>query len=82
MPAQAWRDAAEDLTITVVAPSELLDETGQIAAVAVAWVESFGSAQAQSWPVFDRPGDRAVSSAMATAVLLAHQRRVPRAVRP
>jgi hypothetical protein len=45
MPAQAWRDAAEDLTITVVAPYELLDEAGHIAAMAVAWVESFGSAQ-------------------------------------
>jgi hypothetical protein len=45
MPAQAWREAAEDLTITVVAPYELLDEAGHIAAVAVAWVESFGSAQ-------------------------------------
>jgi hypothetical protein len=41
--AHAWRDAAEDLGITVAAPCELLDEGGNISAVAVAWVESFGS---------------------------------------
>jgi len=43
MAAHAWRDAAEDLGITVVAPYELLDDSGDISAVAVAWVESFGS---------------------------------------
>jgi hypothetical protein len=42
---RAWRDAAEDLQITVVAPYELSDAAGNIAAVAVAWIESFGSAQ-------------------------------------
>jgi hypothetical protein len=41
--AHARRDAAEDPGITVVAPYELLDESGNISAVAVAWVESFGS---------------------------------------
>ena len=41
--AHAWRDAAEDLGITVVAPYELLDKSGNISALAVAWVESFGS---------------------------------------
>lgn len=45
MAAQAWRDAAEDLRITVVAPYELLDEAGDVAAVVVARIESFGSVQ-------------------------------------
>jgi hypothetical protein len=45
MVAHAWRDAAEDLGITVVAPYELLNKAGDVAAVGVAWIESFGSAQ-------------------------------------
>jgi hypothetical protein len=45
MVAHAWRDAAEDLKVTVVAPCELLHKAGDVAAVAVAWIASFGSVQ-------------------------------------
>jgi hypothetical protein len=43
--ANAWRDAAEDLGITVVAPYGLLDAGGEVDSAAVAWIESFGSVQ-------------------------------------
>jgi hypothetical protein len=42
---RAWRDAAEDLGIFVVAPYELVDKSGVVAALAVAWIGSFGSPQ-------------------------------------
>jgi hypothetical protein len=42
---RAWRDAAQDLTISVVAPYYLVDMTGVVAAVVVAWIGSFGSQQ-------------------------------------
>ena len=42
---RAWREAAEDLRITVVAPYPLVDQAGDSAGLAVAWIESFGSAQ-------------------------------------
>lgn len=42
---RAWREAAEDLTISVVAPYYLVDITGVVGAVMVAWIGSFGSQQ-------------------------------------
>lgn len=43
--AGAWRDAAEDLRISVVAPYELVDESAVVDAVVVAWIAFFGSPQ-------------------------------------
>jgi hypothetical protein len=43
--ARAWRDAAEDLRISVAAPYELIDKSGAVPAVVVAWIGSFGSPQ-------------------------------------
>jgi hypothetical protein len=41
---RAWREAAEDLTIAVVAPYPPVGQAGDSAGLAVAWIESFGSA--------------------------------------
>jgi hypothetical protein len=53
---RAWRDAAADLRISVVAPYELVGKSGVVAAVVVAWIGSFGSPQ--GIVVADRQSDR------------------------